>query len=234
MLPADADRELPASAVVSGSKDSQPSGEQLELAARCCVVEIFSSHYERLSQYVDVLTSRGVDWGLLGPREPERIWSRHIVNCAAIAELVPSEASLIDVGSGAGLPGLVIAVLRPDLRITLLEPLLRRAEFLSLTIAELGLEERVRVVRERAEEHQFCYAVVTARAVARLPKLVNLVEPLMAEAGELLALKGQSVHDELDEAAALLDSRHLSAEVLSVTRSPVLEAATVLRLRRID
>ncbi|OIQ74738.1 ribosomal RNA small subunit methyltransferase G [mine drainage metagenome] len=121
-----------------------------------------------------------------------------------MAELIPPEVELLDIGSGAGLPGLVIALARPDLKITLLEPLLRRATMLSEFIAELGLEGRVRVVRERAEEHKQQYRYVTARAVASLTKLLPMAWPLLSPGGVLLAMKGEGAAREVEEAAALL------------------------------
>lgn len=203
-----------------------------ERDARTAAEELFGDKFELMNRYVDILISRGVDWGLLGPRESDRIWSRHVVNCAAIAQLAPEGVSMIDVGSGAGLPGLVVAILRPDLRITLLEPLLRRANFLSGVIEELGLLDRVRVIRERAEDHQFCYALVTARAVARLVTLLGWVEPLMSDQGQLLALKGRSADAEIAQARSILTGRRLVADVVTVQPRAELAPATVLRVRR--
>ena len=128
--------------------------------------ELFGDAFDRACQYADILAGRGVEWGLIGPREQDRIWSRHILNSVAIASHIPQGASVVDVGSGAGLPGIPLALVRPDLRITLLEPLQRRAAFLELAVAELGLGDRVSVVRARAEDHHEVYDVVTCRAVA--------------------------------------------------------------------
>lgn len=209
---------------------SLPDGS--EASSRRAAQELFGDDFELMNRYVDILIHRAVDWGLLGPREPDRIWSRHILNCAAIAKLAPRDVSMIDVGSGAGLPGLVVAILRPDLRITLLEPLLRRANFLSESIEELGLQDRVRVMRQRAEDHEFCYSLVTARAVARLSTLLGWVEPLMADDGQLLALKGVSAQDEIVQAEDFLDDHRLVADVLTVQETADVEPATVLRVRR--
>lgn len=214
------------------AEPADPSAEE-ESRARGIAGELFGARAALMNRYVDILTSRGVDWGLLGPREPARLWSRHILNCSALTQLIPQGSSVIDVGSGAGLPGLVVGVLRPDLRITLLEPLLRRSNFLVSAVEELGLGESVRVVRERAEDHGFCYDVVTARAVARLTTLVEWVEPLIAGGGQLLALKGRSVHDELIEARRVLDLRGLEAEPLTIRESSLIEPVTVLRARRV-
>ncbi|MFZ0530184.1 MAG: 16S rRNA (guanine(527)-N(7))-methyltransferase RsmG [Propionicimonas sp.] len=175
--------------------------------------ELFGDGAETISQYVDILASRGIDWGLMGPREGERLWERHILNSIAVAPLVPAECSLVDVGSGAGLPGLPLAILRPDLRVTLLESLLRRANFLELAVAELGLGDRVRVVRARAEEHPGHYDVVASRAVAPLPRLLDWCRPLLAEGGRILALKGSTATQELADAASLLRRQALAGEV---------------------
>lgn len=142
-------------------------------------------------RYAAILATRGVEWGLIGPREVDRIWDRHVVNSLAVAAAIPDGATVVDVGSGAGLPGIPLALARPDLRVTLLEPLLRRATFLTEVVDELGLGERVDVVRARAEDHDATYGVVTCRAVARLPKLLGWTAPLIGRRGRLVALKGR-------------------------------------------
>lgn len=174
---------------------------------------IFGDRFEAISLYVDILASRGIDWGLLGPREADRLWERHVLNSVALAPLVPTGASLVDVGSGAGLPGIPLAVLRPDLQVTLLEPLLRRFNFLNLAIAELGLTERVTVVRGRAEDHGEQYRVVTSRALAPLPRLLGWCLPLVARDGRLVALKGSSAADEVAAAGADLARHRVRARV---------------------
>ena len=153
-----------------------------------------------INRYVDILASDGVDRGLIGPRELGRLWERHILNSAALAQLIHSGSSVVDVGSGAGLPGIPIAVLRPDLKVTLLEPLLRRSTFLTQIVDDLGLRSRVRVVRARAEDHGDRYGVVVARAVAPLEKLVGWTNPLRTPGGTILALKGQGAGGEVDTA----------------------------------
>ena len=182
--------------------------------------------------YVAILADRGVEWGLLGPREVPRLWERHVLNSAALAGLVPDGATVVDVGSGAGLPGVPLAILRPDLDVVLLEPLLRRAEFLSLTIDELGLAGRVQVVRGRAEEHHDTYDVVTCRAVAPLKTLLGWTTPLFLPDGELLALKGASAPDEVAAARKQLLKGRLEATVLSVRAHEHSEPTTVVRVRR--
>ena len=166
--------------------------------------EFFGSGSGAISQYVDILANRGIDWGLIGPREGDRLWERHVLNSVAGEALFPSGATVVDVGSGAGLPGIPLAVLRPDLRVTLLESLLRRVNFLELAVEELGLADRVRVVRGRAEEHRETYDVVTCRAVAPLPRLVDWCAPLLARSGRLVALKGSTAADELTQAGAVV------------------------------
>lgn len=174
---------------------------------------VFGPGIEAINSYVDILASRGIEWGLLGPREVERLWDRHILNSVAIAGLIPDGAAVVDVGSGAGLPGIPLAILRPDVRVTLLEPLLRRVNFLDLAVEELGLGERVRVVRARAEDHHGSYDVVTCRAVAPLPRLVGWCVPLLAAGGRLVALKGSSAAAEVAEAGPELRRARVKARV---------------------
>lgn len=151
--------------------------------------------------YANRLVTDGAERGMLGPREANRIWSRHLVNCAAVAELIPPGAAVGDIGSGAGLPGIPLAVARPDLTVTLVEPMARRTNFLTAVVADLQLGERVRVVRGRADEPQVRAAVggtawLVARAVAPLDRLVKWCLPLLAPGGTLLAIKGRTAEDE--------------------------------------
>ena len=147
-------------------------------------------------RYVDLLASAGVERGLIGPREVPRLWERHVLNCAVVVPRVPRGASVADVGSGAGLPGLVWAIARPDLTVILIEPLLRRTVFLEEAVEALGLD-RVRVLRSRAEDVDERFDVVTARAVAPLEKLAGWCLPLVRPGGVLLALKGQTAEEEV-------------------------------------
>lgn len=193
--------------------------------------DVFGSNEEIVSRYVDILGSRGVEWGLIGPREVDRLWDRHVYNSAAATDLLPEGASVVDVGSGAGLPGIPVALRRPDLRVTLLEPLLRRATFLSQTVAELGLADRVEVVRGRAEDHHQTYEAVLSRALAPLERLVAWCDPLRSPAGAILAMKGRTAADELAGAGRALADRRLRADVLSVRAHPGTDPTTVVRLR---
>ena len=162
---------------------------------------MFGDRLGLAESYAEVLSGTAVRWGLIGPHEVGRLWERHLLNCAVVSELIPEGASVVDVGSGAGLPGVVLAIVRPDLRITLVEPLLRRANFLSHTVEELGLD--VRVVRGRAEDRAVVAGIggadiVTARAVAPLSKLMGWCLPIAVVGGSVLALKGESAAVELD------------------------------------
>ena len=195
------------------------------------VVEtVFGSSAAVIGQYVDILGTDGVARGLIGPREADRLWDRHVLNSVSISGLARKDAEVVDVGSGAGLPGIPLAVLRPDLQVTLLEPLLRRVTFLSEAVAALGLEDRVRVLRGRAEEHSERYDVVASRAVAPLGRLVQWCAPLRRADGVILALKGRSAADEIADASQMLAETDLAAELLSVSAHPALEPATVVRL----
>lgn len=194
--------------------------------------DLFGAHAGLISQYIDILASRGIDWGLLGPREGERLWDRHVLNSVACAGLIPGEASVVDVGSGAGLPGLPLAIYRADVRMTLLESLLRRASFLELAVAELGLGDRVSVVRARAEEHRGRYDVVTSRAVAPLPRLIGWCLPLVAPGGSILALKGSTASEELADAGSELRRRRLTGRVHELLVPGTDETTWAVELRR--
>jgi len=157
--------------------------------------ELFAS-LPAINRFIDILATRGIERGLLGPREGPRLWDRHVLNSAVVLPRVPQEATVADVGSGAGLPGLVWAIARPDLTVTLIEPLLRRSVFLEEVVEELGLQN-VTVTRARAEDVDRRFDVVTARAVARLDRLAELCLPLVKPGGVLLAMKGRSAVQEV-------------------------------------
>ena len=164
---------------------------------------VFHDRLEVVTRYAEILAGDGVERGMIGPREVPRLWDRHLLNSGVVLPRIPHAATVADVGSGAGLPGLVWAIGRPDLSVTLVEPLLRRTSFLEEVVAELGLEN-VRVLRARAEEVDETFDVVTARAVAALEKLAKWCMPLVAPGGVLLALKGRSAADEVQQAKRTL------------------------------
>ena len=161
---------------------------------------VFGDRCDLAQQYLDSLSTDGVERGLIGPREVPRLWERHLLNCAVIGELIAEGESVVDVGSGAGLPGIPLAIARPDLRITLVEPLLRRSIYLAEFVETAGLD--VRVVRGRAEQDGVVKEVggadvVTSRAVAPLEKLARWSIPLIHEHGRMLAMKGSSAAEEI-------------------------------------
>ena len=194
---------------------------------------VFGAAGEVAARYVEILATTGVEWGLIGPRETERLWERHVFNSAALADLVPAAARVVDVGSGAGLPGIPLVLRRPDLRVTLLEPLLRRATFLTRTVEALGLTDRVDVVRSRAEDHTGAYDAVVSRALAPLPRLLGWCLPLTARDGAVLALKGRSAQEEVAQESAALARQRLAADVVTVRAHEGSEPTTVVRVRRV-
>ena len=195
-------------------------------------VRLYRDNYKTIRQYVDILASRGVDWGLIGPREIGRLWERHILNSIALESLIPEGCRVADVGSGAGLPGIPLAILRPDLEMILIEPMLRRSNFLTEAIDELGLDDRVSVVRGRAEDADLHVEVVVSRAGAKLATLINWTADLIVDSGSLLALKGQSADDEVVKAKKELSKRRLSAEVLLIRADPASDVTRAVRVRR--
>jgi len=201
-------------------------------AAPDAAFAIFGPVTETAVRFASLLATDGVERGLIGPREVPRLWERHLLNCAVLAELVPSDAEVVDIGSGAGLPGLVIAMLRPRVRMTLLEPMLRRTTFLGECITELGLGN-VTVCRGRAEDMTGVIRadMAISRAVAPLGRLTELSAGVLRPGGMILALKGDQAQTELDQAGTML--RHLrvrSAEVLTVGHGIVEPPATVVRI----
>lgn len=187
-------------------------------------------------RYTELLATEGVVRGLIGPREAGKLWDRHVLNSAVLGEAVPELASVCDIGTGAGLPGLVVAIARPDVTMTLVEPLLRRTTFLDEVVADLGLDH-VEVVRGRAEDlhGRRTFDVVTSRAVAPLDRLLGWSMPLVAPTGALVAMKGRSVHDEVSAARALLDTwRCADPEVLELGAGVVDPQTTVLRVSWAD
>lgn len=190
---------------------------------------VFGDQLAAAARYAALLAGPGVERGLVGPREASRLWERHLLNCAGLAELIEPGAKVLDIGSGAGLPGLVIALLREDVEVELVEPLLRRSTFLSEAVEALGLGQ-VSVRRARAEELVGTVAadVVTARAVAPLDRLGAWSLPLLRGGGRLLALKGERADAELAAArAGLLAAGALSASIVRIGRPELLTEARV-------
>lgn len=164
---------------------------------------VFSDALPTAERFADLLATEAALRGLIGPRELPRLWDRHLLNCALVTDLIAEGASVCDIGSGAGLPGLVMAIRRPDLTVTLVEPLLRRTTFLEEMVERLGLAN-VTVLRGRAEEQKVTFDVVTARAVAPLDRLSRWALPLTRSGGEFLAMKGSSAETEIEAASAVI------------------------------
>jgi 16S rRNA (guanine527-N7)-methyltransferase len=193
------------------------------------ITEVYPDAADNLARFADWLAGAGVERGFLGPREVDRIWDRHIANCAVVEELIPANSKVFDIGSGAGLPGLVLAIVRPDITIGLIEPLMRRSEFLKEVVADLGITDQVTVIRGRAEELKGQTApVVTARAVAPLGKLLTWSLPLTAKGGVILAMKGSSAATEITDAKEILKGR--KAEIVLCGEGVVDPQTTVVRV----
>lgn len=158
---------------------------------------VFGDRLAAAARYAGWLAGPGAERGIVGPREAGRVWDRHLLNCALVADLVPSAAHLVDVGSGGGLPGVVLALARPDLRVTLIDSMLRRTAFLDELVADLALSGRVEVVRARAEDLRLAADAVTARAVADLPRVAAWSAGLVRPGGVLLAVRGASAGAEV-------------------------------------
>jgi 16S rRNA (guanine527-N7)-methyltransferase len=190
--------------------------------------------YDGVVRYAELLRDQGELRGLIGPREVPRIWERHILNSAAVVQYLPTSGAVADIGSGAGLPGVVVAVMRPELEVILVEPMERRTTWLAEVVAELGLTN-IQVKRGRAEEFHDAFEVdaVTSRAVAPLSKLVRMSMPLVRVGGEMVILKGRNVTQEVEPARKVL--RKYGAgdpEILEGTTVEGVESTTIVRARR--
>jgi len=185
--------------------------------------QLFGENTESAARFVDLLAERGVERGVIGPREIDRLWDRHVLNSAVLAELIPAEAIVVDVGSGGGFPGVPLALARPDIEVTLLEPMARRIQWLTEVVDELSLTNVV-VVRGRAEEKAIRTRlgeadIVTARAVAPLARLAEWCLPLVRAGGLLLALKGVSAAEEVQRDASTV--RKVGGESIDVVQCGV-------------
>jgi 16S rRNA (guanine527-N7)-methyltransferase len=194
---------------------------------------IFGDRLDLARRYVGHLATSGIERGLIGPREVPRLWNRHVLNCAVVAELIDDGAKVADVGSGAGLPGLCLAIARPDLYLTLIEPLERRVTWLEEVVMDLGLDN-VEIIRSRAEAAvgKVDCNVVTARAVSALNTLLPLTIPLLGGQGQLLAIKGRSAAEEIDKAAKVIKKLGgVQTDVLIAGADILAEPTTVVRVK---
>lgn len=192
---------------------------------------VFGDHLELARRFAADLAEHGERLGLIGPLEAARLWSRHVINCAVVAPYLFPDARVADIGSGAGLPGLVLAIARPDVHMTLIEPMERRTDWLRDESARLGLTN-VTVVRARAEEAvaEAPFDQVTARAVSALGKLVPITAPLVRAGGQLIFLKGSRISDEITAASAVLRRHRVTnIEVLGLGEGIVPEVTRLFR-----
>lgn len=195
--------------------------------------EVFGSHIAQARQYFDLLVRDGDLLGLIGPRELPKLWSRHILNSAVVADLVEDGQTVADVGSGAGFPGIPMAIMKPHTKFVLIEPMERRANWLSeVVVPTLGLEN-VKVLRGRAEEAPLRnYDVTTARAVSALPKLLRMLAPLTVAGGQVLAMKGSKAQEEIEDSKSLAKKLKLdSFEIITVGENLLIDPTTVVRVR---
>jgi len=189
---------------------------------------VFGERLPLARRYAELLAGEGIEWGLIGPRETERIWERHILNSVCVSPLIDDGLRVADIGSGAGLPGIPLAIARPDLSVCLVEPMERRVDFLNLCVSELGLGDTVSVVRSRVEEYHGVVDVVVCRAVSSVTSLVGMTAGLVGPA-VLLAIKGDRAPVEISDAAGELRRRRLTASVERVAVDGMV-VGTVVRI----
>ncbi|NDK32018.1 16S rRNA (guanine(527)-N(7))-methyltransferase RsmG [Nesterenkonia haasae] len=195
---------------------------------------LFGERLAGAERYVEHLCTTGISHGLLGPREVPRMWGRHVLNCAVLGSELPESGTVADVGSGAGLPGIALALVRPEVEFTLIEPMERRVDWLDMVIKDLSLDN-VQVIRARAEEvaDEVMADVVTARAVSALKKLIPMTVPLLDDKGQLIFLKGRSAEAEIEAAQKALKRFRLRApEIHVLGRDMLEEPTTVVRTSR--
>ncbi len=190
-------------------------------------IQALEPNFSKLDQYAQILIQDGVKLGLIGPREVERILDRHILNCAAISELITDGQSIIDIGSGAGLPGIVLAILNPQSKVTLIEPMQRRCDFLTETVKKLDLKNVI-ILKDRAENISLQAQVVTSRAVAPLNKLLEWSLPRVLKNGKVLAIKGEKAQVELVQAKTDIPAlKNMTAAIKSCGRALDLNVTVV-------
>ncbi len=215
-----------------GTVSPAPPGNGVSEAAAA----LFGPRLDIAQRYAEVLASAGVERGLLGPREVDRLWDRHLLNSAAVSELLDPGERIVDIGSGAGLPGLPLAIARPDLEVVLLEPLLRRSDFLHEVVAELGLS--VDVVRGRAEEPWVRAQIgekdaAVSRAVAALDKLTKWSMPLLRTGGRMVAIKGERAPEEVRQHRRVMEATGaVDVRVVTCGANYLRPPATVVLARR--
>jgi 16S rRNA (guanine527-N7)-methyltransferase len=202
-------------------------------------LQLFGERLPLVERYAAKLAGDGVIRGLIGPREVPRLWDRHLLNCAVVADLLPAGARVVDVGSGAGLPGIVLACRRPDLVVDLVESLARRVTFLNEVVDELDLTSSVHVVHGRAEDPAILAMVgdapwVTARAVAPLDRLVRWCLPLLHPGGTLLAIKGAQAESELDAHKAAIGRLGGEVSIVTCGRGVLDTPVKVVAIRRVQ
>jgi len=203
----------------------EPELEPIQAAA------VFGDRIDLARGYAAALVRDSDLLGLLGPREMPRLWSRHILNSAVVAELVAPGKTVCDIGSGAGLPGIPMAIVLPETRFTLIEPMERRSDWLISVVEELGLKN-VEVLRARAEEVGEAFDIATARAVSALPKLLRLCVPLVRHGGEILALKGSKASEEIEDAKRIQKKMGISSfEIVHAGAGLLTEPTLVVRTK---
>lgn len=214
--------------------DSNVSRETFEVELEpAFAAEIFGAGIDQARAYAAALVRDGDELGLLGPREMPKLWTRHILNSAVVAELVEPGKKVADVGSGAGLPGIPMAIAQPEATFVLIEPMERRSKWLQEQVDALGLTN-VRVHRARAEEVGEAFDIVTARAVSALPKLLRMTVPLTRDGGEIIALKGSKAADEIEESKKLQKKLKISGfEILHTGAKFLAEPTLVVRTKLI-
>ncbi len=190
------------------------------------LLTFFKGGQDQIQAFAQILVTKGIERGLIGPKEGDRIWDRHIANCLPVTTLIPQGVRVVDIGSGAGLPGIVIALARPDLKMSLVEPLQRRVDFLNEVVAELELP--IEVIRGRAQVVKKQFEVVTARAVAPLEELIKISWHMIPRGGVLLAIKGETAKAEL---AATSLKKGSTAQVHEISL-PNLPVARVVEVRK--